>query len=78
MSIKVHEFAFEVKMFAVVKVAAFDRQSAEIALDQFVQTVEPKFNLAALSSQSSIVGASLYLDDEQYPFMTAIDGDEFD
>lgn len=71
-----HEYAFDVKMLAVVRLKAIDQARAESALVEALDCARLNVKLTKQESEMHITEASIYVDDEQFPFLFEVDGEE--
>jgi hypothetical protein len=72
------EYAFDVKMYAAVRIIAESRKKAETILNQALDCAN--LNVSATSSlgTAKVTEASVYIDDEGYPYLFEVDGIDVD
>jgi len=68
-------------MFSMVTIRAQNRKSAEALLRRAVELVDldqahPKLT-GASETDAAVTGFTISVDDEQFPFLTEYDGDDF-
>lgn len=68
---KFHEYAFDVKMYAVVRIRATSRKAAESVLEQALDGASLK--VKARHSSGRIVEASTHVDDVEFPYLFEFD-----
>ena len=71
-----HEYVFDVKFFSVITLMASDQRTAEAHLENLVGKATIAFGADTEWSGSSLIESSLSMDDEEFPFLTLIDGRE--
>ncbi len=72
------KYAFDVKMYAAIRIMAESRKSAETILNQALECAN--LNVSATSSlgTAKVTEASIYIDDEGYPYLFEVDGIDVD
>jgi hypothetical protein len=75
-----HEYAFDVKLVAVVRVSAVDRETAEAVLSNCLDCVDLNFTISDKHGNAKVTEASIEADDADYPRLFEFDGEnvEFD
>jgi hypothetical protein len=71
---KMHRYAFDGKFFASVTISARNVKTARKILQEVVDTAELEISAVQRKNQRKIVDASLFLDDERFPFLAEYDG----
>lgn len=69
-----HEYAYDIKLAAVVRVKASSPEDAEAYLTKALDCAELDFKSTETSKCCRITEASLCVDDEDYPYLFEIDG----
>lgn len=75
---EVHEYAFDVKLFAVVRVVSTSEQTARTAMEQHLDAANISATSTGKDASVFVTEASLYIDDETGPFLFEVDGVETD
>jgi hypothetical protein len=73
-----HEYTYDIKMFALIRIRAESRGEAKKLARAAAEFACLEFHSADDQLKSAIVDASVHMDDEGGPFLTEIDGEEFD
>lgn len=73
-----HEYAFDVKLVAVIRVRSPSKALAIAALTRHVSCIDLSFSLAEADSAIQITEASLSLDDADFPNLFEVDGEPVD
>ena len=73
-----YEYAFDIKLAAVVRVSASDEASARKAIARFLDAADVLKLFADKDAKVLITEASAYVDDEDGPVLFGIDGVERD
>ena len=73
-----HEYAYDIKMFAVIRVKAADIKAAEKIASQAADLASLEFTAADDELKGAIVDASINVDDVDGPYLVEIDGEEVD
>lgn len=68
------EYAFDVKLYAVVRVKAPDRIRAESALATAMDCADLNIGIAAKDWAVTLTEASIEVDDVEFPFLFEVDG----
>jgi hypothetical protein len=69
-----HEYAFDIKMFAVVRVQADNEEKARSALERALDCADLMVRLSDVDGDMLLTEASMHLDDELGPSLFEIDG----
>ena len=69
-----HEYAFDVKMSALVRIKANDQEQAERALTRALDCASLKLPGQDAAGEAIITECSIDVDDADYPFLFEIDG----
>jgi hypothetical protein len=72
------EYAFDVKLFAVVRISARTRKQAEAILNQALDCADLDVNAMSRHGTARVTQASLSVDDEGYPYLCEVDGIDVD
>ena len=72
------EYAFDVKMFAVVRIKAESRGKAEAALSKGLDTADLMVRIPERDGVLTLTEASIFLDDVNFPYLFEVDGHEVD
>lgn len=72
--IDTHEYAFDVKMYAVVRIRAKSRKVAEKVLQEAVDCATLNVTLEHEEGTALITEASVYVDDIEFPYLFEFDG----
>lgn len=73
-----HEYAFDVKLFAVIRVLADSKKNAIKILDELFDAASLNVTLKDHEAALKITEASLHVDDVEYPYLFEIDGKSLD
>jgi hypothetical protein len=75
-----HEYAFDVKLAAVVRVRAKDRETAEAVLSDCLDCADFDVSVSDKHGSAKVTEASIEVDDADYPRLFEYDGEnvEFD
>jgi hypothetical protein len=75
-----HEYTFDVKLVAVVRVSASDRATAEAVLSDCLDCADLNVKISAKHGDAKVTEASIEVDDVEYPRLFEFDGEnvEFD
>ena len=75
-----HEYAFDVKLAAVVRVSAKDRDTAEAVLSDCLDCADFNVSITGKHGDAKVTEASIEVDDVEYPRLFEFDGKdvEFD
>jgi hypothetical protein len=75
-----HEYAFDVKLAAVVRVSAKDRDTAEAVLSDCLDCADLNVSIVGRHGNAKVTEASIEADDADYPRLFEFDGEnvEFD
>lgn len=75
-----HDYAFDVKLAAVVRVRAKDRETAEAMLSDCLDCADFNISIAGKYGNAKVTEASIEVDDVEYPRLFEFDGKnvEFD
>ena len=68
-----HEYAFDIKMAAVVRVRARNADDAEAALLDCLGCAELNVKLSTGFAETAITEASICIDDAEFPFLFEVD-----
>ncbi len=71
-----HEYAFDIKMFAVVKIKAANQKQAEVALKRALDCASLQTPIPDPAETELVTEASIYLDDEEFPYLFEVDGED--
>jgi hypothetical protein len=74
----VREYAFDVKMFAVVRIAAETRKKAEAILGEALDCADLNVTARCTLGEPKVTEASVHIDDEGYPYLFEVDGIDVD
>jgi hypothetical protein len=72
------EYAFDVKMFAVVRINALSRKVAEKILNTALDCADLNVSAKSGFDTSTITESSVYIDDVGYPYLFEVDGIDVD
>jgi hypothetical protein len=72
------EYAFDVKMFAVVRINAETRKRAEAILGEALDCADLNVTKHSTFGEAKVSEASVHLDDEGYPYLFEVDGIDVD
>ena len=72
------EYAFDVKMFAVVRVKAETRKKAEKILEAALDCADLNVSAHSREGSAQVTEASIYVDDVNYPYLFEVDGIDVD
>jgi hypothetical protein len=72
------EYAFDVKMFAVVRISAETRKKAEALLGEALYCADLNVTAHCKLSEAKVTEASVHIDDEGYPYLFEVDGIDVD
>jgi hypothetical protein len=80
MESSMHEYAFDVKLVAVVRVSASDRETAEAVLSDCLDCADLNVEISGKNGDAKVTEASIEVDDVEYPRLFEFDGEnvEFD
>lgn len=73
-----HEYAFDIKMFAVVRVKASNRVIAEKILAKALDYANLDIEVRSEEGDLVITEASIHIDDVEYPYLFEFDGEMVD
>lgn len=68
------EYAFDVKLYAVIPIKAPDRKTAEATLAAAMDSAELSISISENDGTVTSITASAYVDDIEFPFLTEVDG----
>lgn len=68
------EFAFDVKLYAVIRVKALDQKKAESALATAMDCANLNISIAVDSGTVTLTEASVCVDDDEFPRLFEVDG----
>lgn len=71
-----HEYVFDVKLYASISIKARNLRTAESVLRKLVDVAELDMSEADKRSRSKVHGAGIYVDDEEFPFLAEYDGED--
>ena len=72
-----HEYAYDIKMFAVIRILATSRKAAEKILDRALEKLELEIMDEASDEllKGSIELTAIYVDDAAGPYLSEVDGE---
>lgn len=70
--LKTHEYAFDVKLYSVVRIRATSRKAAENVLEQALN--EASLKIKSRHNNGRITEASTYVDDVEFPYLFEFNG----
>ncbi len=73
-----HEYAFDVKLVAVIRIQSPSKALAIAELTRHVDCLDLCFTLTDADSRIEITEASLSLDDADFPYLFEVDGEPVD
>jgi hypothetical protein len=73
-----HEYAYDIKMFAIIRLRASDRTQAKKLARLAADLACLEFHAADDRLRVAIVDASVHVDDEGGPYLIEIDGEDVD
>lgn len=73
-----HEYAFDVKLYAVVRVRAKSECEGREAVLSFLDAADITSVVESHAGRPHVAEASIYVDDETGPYLLEIDGEEVD
>lgn len=75
---ELHHYAFDIKLFAVVRVVASDEETARAAIEKHLDAADLMVAFKDRDTTVVVTEASLHVDDETGPFLFEIDNIEVD
>jgi hypothetical protein len=71
-----HEYAFDVKLFAVVRVIADNEQVARETISKILDCADLGITFKSSDATLKLTEASAYVDDETGPYLFEVDGND--